>query len=132
MATDGPVQQARSQGGWVKAMVDVNPQSEQIVRCFNSQLAGSAASTPPCGFVLQEPTAGTTIVDFGFQVNDRFLSVFPYAAGSNGHIIANLGFCGGSPTVFCNSPFPTPNQAEITTFDGDGNAQNTEFYLVVF
>lgn len=80
VATDGPVQQARSQGGWVKAMVyavPVNLGGHGIVRCFNSQLPASLASTPPCGFVYGEPTPGLVTVDFGFKIDDRFVSVTP-------------------------------------------------------
>jgi hypothetical protein len=80
VATDGPVQQARGQGGWVKAMVyavPVNLGGQGIVRCFNSQLPASLASTPPCGFVYGEPTPGLVTVDFGFKIDDRFISTTP-------------------------------------------------------
>jgi len=47
--TDSNVQQGRSMGGWVKAMVWINPFSSTIVACFNSHLSGSQATTVPCG-----------------------------------------------------------------------------------
>jgi hypothetical protein len=78
MVAQGNASQTRASGGWVKGMVYVNgsvaPYS--IVRCFNSTLTGSAATTPPCGFTLTEYMGypGQWIVDFGFQVNDRFWS----------------------------------------------------------
>ncbi len=74
MATDGPTQQARNQGGWAKALVYVDPNSSQVVRCFNSQLPAASATTPPCGFTLSSGggSGNLTIVDFHFQVSDRF------------------------------------------------------------
>jgi hypothetical protein len=132
MATDGAAQQARSQGGWVKAMVDVDPQNERIVHCFNSALPANSASIPPCGFSLQEPQPGETIIDFGFEVDDRFFSVLPYSAGHDGRIGVTLGSCKGSPNIFCNAAFPTPNQVSLQTFDGDGNSPNAELHVIVF
>ena len=74
-ATDGNVQQARTSGGWVKAMAVVQGLNTPyiITRCFNSYLTGSAATTPPCGFNLTEVQAGLFNIDFGFQMNDRFI-----------------------------------------------------------
>lgn len=76
MATDSNATQARSMGGWVKAMVYVNPfASGAIVRCFNSQLPGSQATTVPCGMTFTYVGPGVYTIDFGFQVDDRFLQV---------------------------------------------------------
>ena len=74
MATDGPTQQARNQSGWAKALVYVDPNTSQVLRCFNSQLAAASATTPPCGFTLSSGggAGNSTIVDFHFQVSDRF------------------------------------------------------------
>jgi hypothetical protein len=44
-----------------------------ITRCFNSYLTGAAATTPPCGFNLTEVQPGLFNIDFGFQMNDRFI-----------------------------------------------------------
>ena len=75
-ATDSNVQQARTAGGWVKAMAYVQGYSApySITRCFNSTLAGAAATTPPCGFNLVENLQVTFTLDFGFQVSDRFFA----------------------------------------------------------
>jgi hypothetical protein len=43
-----------------------------ITRCFNSTLAGAAATTPPCGFNLMEQAPGSFFIDFGFEIDDRF------------------------------------------------------------
>ena len=76
MVTDTNVQQARTAGGWVKAMVDVQglDNINQITRCFNSTLAGAAATTPPCGFDLSVIQPGEYVVNFQFEVDDRFYS----------------------------------------------------------
>jgi len=76
--TDGPVQQNPNQGGWVKAMAFVVPGGGGIVRCFNSQLAASVASVPPCGFAYSRLSSGQTQIDFGFPVDNRFLSATVY------------------------------------------------------
>jgi len=77
-ATDSNVQQARTAGGWVKAMVYVNAYNPpyQIVNCFNSTLSGAAATTPPCGINFTEVSDGLYHwdLDFGFEVDDRFIS----------------------------------------------------------
>jgi hypothetical protein len=83
-ATDGNVQQARTAGGWVKAIAEVQGLTAPytITRCFNSYLSGSAATTPPCGFNLTEVAVGIFNVDFGFQVSDRFLMATPVNSAS--------------------------------------------------
>jgi hypothetical protein len=80
MATDGPAFQARSQGGWAKATAFVgwNGSNYAILRCFNSQLPANVSTTAPCGFVLQNPLSGQYIIDFGFQVSDRFIIATPH------------------------------------------------------
>jgi len=84
----GIASQARDKGGWVKAMILVTVDKSvsfngngdlinpAIARCYNSQ---SGASIPDCGFKVIVPSSNkaTTRVDFGFQVNDRFISVTP-------------------------------------------------------
>lgn len=80
MATDGPAQQARNQSGWAKASAYVgwNGSGYQILRCFNSQLSGLVASLVPCGFTLANPSSGHYVIDFGFQVSDRFTIAMPH------------------------------------------------------
>jgi hypothetical protein len=118
VVTDGPVQQARNQGGWVKAMALVDPDNERIVRCFNSQIASNLATVPPCGFSLQEPEAGDTIVDFGFQVDDRFVQVT-----SSSFVTA--GIC-----ETCNTT--SNRQIAVETRTVDANNFNAPFYIFVF
>jgi hypothetical protein len=79
-ATDSNVQQARTAGGWVKALLYVNTSQSPytIQRCFNSTLSGSSATTPPCGFNLLESFPGDFTIDMGFEVDDRFVTASAY------------------------------------------------------
>jgi hypothetical protein len=72
LATDSHATQARTKGGWVKAMVYINPLAGGIQRCFNSQLPGSQATLTPCGITFTRSFEGQYLVDFGFEVDDRF------------------------------------------------------------
>ena len=96
--TDSNVSQGRSMGGWVKAMAYIDG-GGTIHRCFNSNLTGSTAATLPCGITVTVPGKGELVVDFGFEVDDRFVAVnfistdpgnyqF-YALSSDGYAITN-------------------------------------------
>jgi hypothetical protein len=118
-ATDSNVQQARSAGGWVKAMVYV--QAEQapytITRCFNSTLTGAAATTAPCGIVLHEVQPGDFQINFNFQVSDRF---FATTIGNNSDATIIQVYATGA------------DQLEAFTFDNDINYKGAEYSLIVF
>ncbi len=75
---EGNASQALNGGGFVKAMVFVN-RLGNIVRCFSSQSSG-----PNCGINVaaeMDSTAGDAkptgqyVVDFGFDVSQRFISI---------------------------------------------------------
>ena len=70
---NGNTGQGRGYGGMVKAMVQVG-EGNSIFGCFNSTLAGPAATTPPCGFATSFDSQLGVTVDFGFEVDDRFYS----------------------------------------------------------
>jgi hypothetical protein len=111
-ATDGNVQQERTAGGWVKAMVVIQgiKAPYTIPNCFNSTLGGAAATTPPCGFTLAEVQPGEFTVGFGFEVDDRFAS-------------ATLECCfsyGVAPV------YVSPSGTDLTVFTWDGS--NTQPY----
>jgi hypothetical protein len=72
---------ARQKGGMVKAMLFVDKE-RKIVRCFNSTLAGNAASTKPCGFTIGMGSDEQAVINFGFQINDRFILSTPVTAGN--------------------------------------------------
>jgi hypothetical protein len=73
----GNASQNLGSAGFVKAMVYYHPaQSPPIVRCYNSQLGGAAASTPPCGITVSFPLGGDDpFFDLGFEVDNRFVTV---------------------------------------------------------
>ena len=117
--TDSNVQQARTAGGWVKAMVDVSgpggaPYS--IVRCFNSSLTGAAATTPPCGISLTEGSVGVIDLTFNFEVDDRFYSTQILADDASALSVFQI----------------VPNGLETHTFDSIGNPTGSEYQLIVY
>jgi hypothetical protein len=121
-ATDSNVQQARSAGGWAKALVYVKGTTApySIGRCYNSTLAGAAASTPPCGFNLTEIAQAEWVVDFGFEVDDRFWSV---TAGQDLSI--------GVASIIPNVSVWDSTALEVITWVGN-DTENTDFVVVIF
>lgn len=81
--TDSPfaAEAARVKGGLVKAMLYVD-KDRNIVRCFNSTIAGNVASTKPCGFKVEIGTDQQVIINFAFQIDDRFILTTPVTAGN--------------------------------------------------
>jgi len=121
-ATDGNAQQARTAGGWVKAMVYVG-EANTVFRCFNSTLAGSAATTPPCGFTISNSSVTGNTIDFGFEVDDRFYSA----------TLARC-LCGTeTPVLFAT---PTSGNANAITLGvyqtGTSNQILSDVYLIIF
>ena len=135
VVTDGPVEQARNQSGWVKAMAHVVPvgaggtPGQTITRCFNSQRPADQASTPPCGFVEGEPVTGNVTIDFGFQVSDRFY----VASGSFDRL--TLVVCSVSDGDDCtyNGGIDSPNILGIETYNAaNGEYADEAFNVVVY
>jgi hypothetical protein len=131
MVTDSNVQQARTAGGWVKAMVFASGDSGNIISCFNSTFSGAAASSPPCGFTLDKTGVGDYILDFGFEVDDRFFSATPTTNGLEE--INALELCTKSLGVVCNSNI-TVNEVEVWSLypDDYGGFRDTKFFLIVY
>jgi hypothetical protein len=127
--TPNNVQQARAAGGWVKAMVLGSGGNygfpPGIVSCFNSTLAGAAATTTPCGFTFDKTGIGDYIVNFGFQVSDRFFSVTTHVANpSTGVCTSFTGYCLHSLSV---------NEAEVTLWvTAVQEYTDSNFYLIVY
>jgi hypothetical protein len=122
--TDSNAVQARNMGGWVKAMAFVDPFAQggiAITRCFNSQASGAGVSTPPCGFSINHEDAGFNLVDFGFEVDDRFVQVTSAANA-----------------VYVTSAFPgcyncSYSQVETTTWESlDENWSDAPFFIFIF
>ena len=114
---NGNASQARTSSGMVKAMVYVNAQSApySIIRCYNSNLTGTAATSPPCGFNFIELAHGFWQVDFGFKVDDRFLSI-----------------TSGTIPVYIGGDTNSTTSVEVITLDHDGNGTTAYFYLLVY
>jgi hypothetical protein len=70
----GNAEQPRTANGMVKAMITYR-RDGVFLWCFNSTLSGAAATKPPCGFTTDKTGIGDYIIDFGFQVDDRFFSI---------------------------------------------------------
>jgi hypothetical protein len=96
--------------------------------CYNSQLTGSAATTPPCGFSGGasgfHPSAGLYEINFGFQINLRFLSAT---------LAPDSGFNNGLADDLWARPINSQTirvfEYNITNPDG---FVDTAFYLIVF
>jgi len=123
----GNASQPRAASGTVKAMLLYDGFSDKFLRCFNSTLSEAAATTLPCGFSKDKTGVGDYIVDFGFQVDDRFFSLTNSAfEQSSGQAADQLGVCIDKCTHNL-----TPNQLEITTLK-DGTFVGAEFWLIVY
>jgi len=121
MITDSNVTQSREKGGWVKAMAYVDPFASggiAITRCYNSQQTGAAVSTPPCGISIVFHDQGDNILDFGFEVDDRFISATSYQ----------------NFVVVAAGPYPfNSNQIEVgTIYVGNASPTDSQFYIFVF
>jgi hypothetical protein len=123
MYADGNAGQARDKGGFVKAMLYVSD-SGTILRCYNG-ITGS--STGNCGFTVNHFTAGGYGVDFGFQVNDRFVSVSPSYSDFNFLHNNNRG---------ANFSFVSANSNTINVFtfltDDHENSAADNFMIFVY
>lgn len=129
MKADGNAVQSLGSGGWVKAMVVVN-EDGSIARCFNSQATGALRNSGGCGFETSTNGTGQRIVDFGFDVSQRFA-------------ILTTNFCSGQPpcTGFIddNSSFVNsyPTMIDVETYYGSASSRageytNTRFTLIIF
>jgi hypothetical protein len=74
LAVAGNAVQDRDKGGMVKAMlyVDGTLTNPTILRCYTGS---TGASTGNCGFTVTRYFDGIYVVNVGFQVSDRFISV---------------------------------------------------------
>jgi hypothetical protein len=123
---NGNTGQQRTSGGWVKAMVFYSGLSNGIAYCFNSTLAGAAATTPPCGFTPTRFGTGDYQIDFGFQVDDRFFSV-----GGGGGV--NTVCTDTTAAPGCEGTTVNANQAELILRTSTGGSLfDTKLYLIVY
>lgn len=123
LGVEGNVTQNLANGGFVKAMLVVNANGS-IARCFNSTLAGSAASVVPCGFnavLAGDAALPVYSIDFGFQVDNRFLAITPRVPSTSRNVAANYAI--GNPNQISVFIVVT-NDAIDTTF--------AEFMVIVY
>lgn len=127
----GNAEQPRTAGGMVKAMFLYDGFSDKIVRCFSSNLTGSAATKPPCGIATDKTGKGDYIFDFGFQVDDRFFSFAVGPAGSlNPGVSDQQMICTDMSGVSCAHTL-TANQIEVSTLRHD-DFTDTELWILVY
>ena len=115
LGVNGDAGQNVSAGGFVKAMVLVNPfllPENDIVRCWNSQANLAAVN---CGLTVTRIDTGLYYVDFGFSVADRFLSATLVGAGPT----ISAGGSGNTVQVFVWSQVFS-------------RAEDAAFYLIVY
>jgi hypothetical protein len=77
MQASGNATQSRARGGFVKAMVYVDPDGhpdDPIRQCFNSQRPPGQAQSGNCGITYASTGTGHYQINFGFQIGDRFVS----------------------------------------------------------
>jgi hypothetical protein len=114
LGVEGNVTQNLDKGGFIKALVFVNPfllPQNYIVRCWNGV---TGASTGNCGFSVTRTSAGNYRVHFGFPVNNRFLAVSSYS-----------GVTVGANTC-CD-----PDEVGVGATNGSTD-DDTAFFLIIF
>ncbi len=115
LQADGNAVQSRDKGGFVKAMVYVDDFGT-ILRSY------SGVPGPP--ITVEHRGSGINRVNFGFQVDDRFISITPHYGGGN-----SAGYNFGANFTFFNS-----TTVDVLTFnanDGDDTFPD-EFMIFVF
>lgn len=121
MFANGNAGQVRDKGGFVKAMLYVDPTvpaSQYIQRCFNgiSNVSSSSPGNPSCAFTVTRLDVGLYDISFNFTVNDRFLSV------SNGSVTG----------LSVSARFFGPaNNVRVDIFGNSTSADGT-FHLIVY
>jgi hypothetical protein len=112
----GNATQGRGRGGLVKAMAYVDPgghPSDPIQQCFNSQLPPTQATSGNCGFT-RTTDSNSQNINFGFTVDDRFVSVTTEAA------------------AFTASGFAHGTTVDVSTWNNNTGFAFVGFYIIVF
>jgi hypothetical protein len=121
--TENNVHQGLASGGWVKALIAYSGFSGgRIIECWNFNIPGAAATVPPCGFSVNRLGVGDYVVDLGFEVDNRFLSVTPSQTSAPFTACTN-------DAAACQHTL-TANQAEVSFFDTA--FEEGKFFLVVY
>ena len=116
----GNAAQNRDKSGYVKAMAFIDANSN-VVRCYNGI---TGATTGNCGFtVIQDGFVGRYSIDFGFQVDDRFVAVSPLRAASVNIVASfNIGIGANKVAVF----------TAITDVTFANSPANNGFMIVIY
>lgn len=116
----GNITQTRDRGGMVKALLYVNGDGT-ILRCYNGL---NGLSSGNCGFSASRPFAGLYVVDFNFQVNDRFLAV-TVQNSDNGGLASNAGASWENGS--------NPEHIVVSTYEIDsGDRSDRPFMIIVY
>jgi hypothetical protein len=117
---EGNVTQDRGGYGLPKAMLLVW-EDKTISRCYNAVIHSSSGN---CGFsVSGDILAGYYEIDFGFQVNDRFVSATLVNSAERTAIRTIMGTTGGLP----------PNRVGVWTYRShDGAFSASPFFIFVY
>ena len=109
------------EGDGVRRSLWLRPRARTIQQCFNSQRPLGTATSGDCGITYSSSLTGRYTLDFGFQVNDRFVSAS--AAGSQ-----------GAKTVVSAVPSPSSNTGvNVTTLNfGTQNYSTDRFFIFVY
>jgi hypothetical protein len=133
--SSGNAFQPPTANGMVKALLVYDPYSGgsgSFLQCFNSTLAGAAATTPPCGFSIIDKFTGDYILDLGFKIDNRFLAATGGLNSENvppGTVAACLDF----DAEDCQHGFDlTPNRVEITNNVSGGKYVDNIIHLIVY
>ncbi len=110
LGVEGNVTQNLASGGFAKAMVVVNANGT-IARCYNGI---TGASTGNCGFTGIRLDTGYYVVNFGFQVSDRFAAVTSQADASMVYGPDILGRILEEIAVYTYAPAGNSFDAEFT------------------
>ena len=137
IAADNNAWQARGAGGWVKAMAYVDPFAPggiAVTSCYNSQASGAAVTTPPCGITLLDHAQGANLVDFGFQVSDRFVQLTAVLTAQSFNAGADVV---GALMQFNFAGQANANQVFVETFNTNGQGGNhgdvdTPFHIFIY
>lgn len=115
---NGNLTQPVERSGLPKGMVFVDPSlpaDQYIVRCYNG-ITGAASGN--CGFTMSRLGVGNYVVNFGFQVSDRFF----YATATSGARTAGAKPAGQAGV----------NVDTRTIIVDPGGSADSSFYLIVF
>jgi len=110
---EGNVAQSLSSNGLVKAMLFVEANGT-IIRCYNGL---TNSSTGNCGFSVSK-SASSYLINFGFQVDNRFAVVTPGLSGS----------------AFANSliRYFSTNEILVNTFVEGNSTGDANFTIIVY